>query len=113
MRRHLQQTLKVRDLRVVHAIALRGSIIAASRALGLTQPAMSKALKSIEAALGLALFERTAFGVTPTAAGHAVLDCAARVLGEVAALEQTLGELDERRAPMAGGQGLSAARCEI
>ena len=94
MRRYLQQTLRVRDFRVINAIAAQGSIVAASRALGVSQPAMSKALKSIELITGFSLFHRSATGVTPTAAGLVVLECAARVLHEVAALDRALADLD-------------------
>ena len=44
MPRHLDQQLKLRLLRAVDAIGAHGSILAASRALSVTQPALTRSL---------------------------------------------------------------------
>lgn len=45
-------------LRAFHATATTGSLSAAARQLGLTQPTLSRQVAALEAALGVALFER-------------------------------------------------------
>lgn len=45
-------------LRAFHATATSGSLSAAARQLGLTQPTLSRQVAALEAALGVALFER-------------------------------------------------------
>lgn len=50
-----------------------GSLTAAARALGSTQPALSKRLQRLEKALGVAVFERNTRGVVPTSYGAALL----------------------------------------
>lgn len=67
-------------LQVVQAM---GSLRAASQALSLTQPALSKALTEVENAFGFALFLRTARGLTPTTQGAVVLRGAALLLEEL------------------------------
>ena len=50
---------KLRKLRVALAIAESGAIANAARQLGLSQPAVSRALQSLEAELGITLFHRS------------------------------------------------------
>jgi len=59
----------LRRVRYIVAIAEGGSISAASRALNVAQPALSYHLSETEKALGVALFERSPTGVTPTVTG--------------------------------------------
>lgn len=63
------------DRRRLAAFALifdEGSISKAARKLGIAQPALSQQLALLEHDLGARLFERSAAGVTPTAAGAAL-----------------------------------------
>lgn len=55
------------DLKIVHAIAKHGSLSAAARALGTTQPTVSRRLSSLEKSIGGKLFERVADGLVPNA----------------------------------------------
>jgi DNA-binding transcriptional LysR family regulator len=55
------------DLKVVHAIARHGSLSAAARALGTTQPTVSRRLSALEKSIGGKLFEREAHGLVPSA----------------------------------------------
>lgn len=80
--------LEVRDLRLVLALAAAGSTARASAALHLTQPAISRALVSLEDRLEVQLFERVARGLVPTAAGRRLLEGAERMLLELGDLEQ-------------------------
>ena len=51
--RHLAQRLKLRQLKVVLAIAQHHSLSKASYALGISQPALTKALQDTEEAIGV------------------------------------------------------------
>jgi len=55
------------DLKIAHAIARHGSLNAAARALGTTQPTVSRRLDALEQRIGAKLFERLANGLSPTA----------------------------------------------
>jgi DNA-binding transcriptional LysR family regulator len=69
----------LRQLRTLLAAVEAGSVSAAARRLGLTQPAASQQLRDLERALGVRLLDRAAGRVIPTAAGAAILDPARRV----------------------------------
>lgn len=97
-RRHLDQRLKLHHFRCVEAIAAQGSLLKASAALGLTQPALSKSLREAEDIVGAALFERHARGARLTEAGQAFRDSARRVVGELRRLDEALDGLGQRRA---------------
>jgi LysR family transcriptional regulator, benzoate and cis,cis-muconate-responsive activator of ben and cat genes len=87
--------LDVRELRYFIAVAEELSFSAAAARLGITQPSLSRAVKSLEAKLGTRLFERTTRRVTLThpaimlldhaAAALAAFDTAARVARRAAA----------------------------
>ncbi|MEL7131019.1 MAG: LysR family transcriptional regulator [Pseudomonadota bacterium] len=70
-------------LRAFLATAETGSLSAAARQLGLTQPTVGRQVTALEAELRLALFERTARAMVLTDAGHDVLS-EARKMGEAA-----------------------------
>ncbi|HSW18171.1 MAG TPA: LysR family transcriptional regulator [Ramlibacter sp.] len=61
--RHLEHFLAVYDTR---------SLRKAADVCSVTQPALSKSLQTLEAALSVTLFERSATGMEPTAAAHIV-----------------------------------------
>jgi len=64
--------------------AEEGSLSAAARALGSTQPTLGRQVDALEQELGIALFERSGRGLSVTPAGHALLDHA-RAMGDGAA----------------------------
>lgn len=105
MRRHLDHRLKLRHFRAIDAVASHRSLVRASAALGLSQPALTRALQDSEAALETKLFERHARGVTPTVAGEAVWASARRILAEIGRLED---ELDRLGSASAGTVALGA-----
>lgn len=51
-----------------------GSLTAAAKALGLTQPTLSRQIDALEKELSLVLFERSGRGLTPTPAGIELLE---------------------------------------
>jgi DNA-binding transcriptional LysR family regulator len=76
------------DLRVFLSIAREGTLGAAGRKIGQTQPTMGRRLRALEAALGQTLFQRTADGFVLTDEGSAVLAHAERIEAEAIALER-------------------------
>ncbi|GAB4351656.1 MAG: LysR family transcriptional regulator [Oricola sp.] len=82
--------LTIRQLRSLIAIEQAGKISFAANQLGLTGPAVTLQLKQIEEEIGLALFDRTAGGMRPTAAGQAVLDAAHAVQERLRMLEEEI-----------------------
>jgi DNA-binding transcriptional LysR family regulator len=65
-------SLNHRELSVFLAIARSGSINAASKVMGMTQPALSRSLKRLEDQLDANLFTRHASGMTLTPFGEAL-----------------------------------------
>ena len=94
MTRRLDQRLKTQHLRCIEAIAANGSLLKASAALGLSQPALSKCLREAEGIVGKPLFERHSRGARLTAAGLAFRDASRRVGAELRRLDETLESLD-------------------
>lgn len=76
------------QLRTLSTIAELGSFTKAADALGQSQPAVSKAIRLLEEAIGAPLLVRGADGVTPTALGSEVLSHARIVIRELDALRQ-------------------------
>lgn len=64
------------DMRVFLAIAREGSLSAAARRLGITQPTAGRRLKVLEEALSARLFDRLPQGFLPTTAGSELLPLA-------------------------------------
>ncbi len=71
---------EVAELRAFCAAATLGSIAEAARSLNVSQPALSKRLRALEAVAGAALFQRSSRGVTLTAAGTHLYSAARRLL---------------------------------
>lgn len=82
------QGLEVRHLRLIAAIVEHGSLTAAARVLGLTQPALSHQLKGLELHLRSRLFERTPRRMVLTSAGEHLAHVAAETLTQIDAFER-------------------------
>ena len=76
------------DLPVFLAIAREGTLGAAARRLGQSQPTMGRRLRALEEATGSALFQRTADGFVLTDEGVLMLRHAERIEEEALALER-------------------------
>jgi DNA-binding transcriptional LysR family regulator len=61
------------QVRYFHAVARHGSFSAAAKALGMTQPGLTKAVRRLEASLDCTLFVRLPRGVVLTQQGQALL----------------------------------------
>lgn len=70
----------LKSLQVFEAVARTGSVVRAADALHVTQGAVSKQLRLLEAELGVALFERRNRGVYLTAAGAELQHACAQAL---------------------------------
>jgi LysR family transcriptional regulator, glycine cleavage system transcriptional activator len=84
-------------LRPFEAAARLGSISAAARELGVTQPAISRHLTQLEADLRQPLFERTARGLRLTEAGRAFQAAVAPALAAIAEAADSLRAPDRDR----------------
>ena len=75
--------LRLRDLHVFFAVVQSGSMAKAAAHLHVTQPAVSRAIGELEAALSVRLFDRSPQGVEPTMYGRALLSCGSAVFDEL------------------------------
>ena len=89
----------LKQLEAFVAIARTGSFSAAARIVHVSQPALTAVIKNLEQQLGVALFERTARGVTTTTAGRELLPTVDRLLTE---LNETLANVLSGTAPRGG-----------
>lgn len=78
------------DLRTFLAIARQGTLSAAARTLGVTQPTMGRRLAALEARSGARLLQRLPGGYALTPLGEAVLGNAERAEAEVLAAERAI-----------------------
>jgi DNA-binding transcriptional LysR family regulator len=78
------------SLRVLRAVAERGSFSAAAVELGYTQSGISRQVAALEKEAGHSLFERRTGGVRPTAAGQALLRHGTVVLDALDAAQREL-----------------------
>jgi DNA-binding transcriptional LysR family regulator len=77
--------LEVRELRYFTAVAQELNFSRAAERLGIAQPPLSKAIRQLEAKLGVRLLERTTRRVTLTEAGRVLLEQGGAALDLVAA----------------------------
>jgi DNA-binding transcriptional LysR family regulator len=83
------------DLRIFLAVAREGTLGAAARKLGQSQPTMGRRLRALEQAVGQTLFQRTDGGFVLTDEGSAVLSHAERIEEEVLAFRRQLSSHDQ------------------
>lgn len=98
--------MKLSQIQALIAIAETGSIRAASRRVGLTQPALSMALQSFEEELSVPLLHRTARGAQLTVYGKAIL---ARGRGITQEIERLREEIVQMRGASEGSVTLSVS----
>jgi molybdate transport repressor ModE-like protein len=90
--------LDVRRMQMLQAVAREGSVSAAARTLGYTQPAVSHHIARLEDEVGTALITRLGRGVRLTDAGVALVEHADAVLTRLAAAEEELAAIAGLRA---------------
>jgi DNA-binding transcriptional LysR family regulator len=84
------------DLKIFLAVAREGTLGAAARKLGQSQPTMGRRLRALEQSVGQALFQRTGDGFVLTDEGSAVLGHAERIEEEALALQRQLAGQDQQ-----------------
>lgn len=82
--------LRLRDLYTLLAVADAGTMVKAAAQLGVSQPAVSKAIAELEQTVGFRLLDRTKNGLVPTDYGRVLLRRATVVFDE---LKQGVDEL--------------------
>lgn len=97
--------MDIRSVDYVLAVADHGSLRAAAAAIGITQPALTKAIRRMEDETGVRLFDRTARGVRPTIYGDAILRHARNLR---ASLRASRAEIAALRAGAAGNVRIGA-----
>jgi DNA-binding transcriptional LysR family regulator len=95
----ISRQLKLRDLHVLMTVARCGSMGKAANQLSVSQPAISKAVADMEAALGVKLLDRNPRGVVPTIYARALLD---RGLAAFDELKQGIEQVDFLADPATG-----------
>ena len=94
------RTADIAELRAFCAAADLGSLGRAARLLGVTQPALSKRLRALEALTGAPLLERSPRGVTLTHAGTRLYVEARKLLTQAEAVESLMGGLAGEEQPV-------------
>jgi len=97
--RRIGERVRLRELRILHAVVQSGSMARAAQALSMTQPAVSQAISHLEAALSSPVLERSPTGVVPTAIGSLLLR---RALEAVDSLNEGLCEIEALVDPGSG-----------
>ena len=78
------------QMEVFMTVADEGGFSSAARRLGLSAPAITRAISSLERNLGVQLFKRTTRHVRITEAGARYLDDVRRILGEITAADEAV-----------------------
>jgi DNA-binding transcriptional LysR family regulator len=95
MRETYRESMQIRDLEWLLAVADHEHVTGTAAALGVSQPTLSRALARMERELGTALFARAPDGVHLTPVGATVVDGAREVVARYAQLvADVAGELD-------------------
>lgn len=85
--------MELRQLQHFLVATQSGSLRAAADAIGISQPALTKSIHRLEAALGVQLFERHARGIRLTAFGEAMMLHARSLEAELRLTAETMREL--------------------
>lgn len=96
----LVRTPELAELRAFCVAVDLGSLGKAARLLQVSQPALSKRLRALEALSGSRLLERSTRGVVPTEAGRRLYEAARRLLVEAEAVEALMDGLGADQAPV-------------
>jgi DNA-binding transcriptional LysR family regulator len=82
-------------LEIFAAVCKSRSMTLAAKQLGLTQPAVSHAIRQLEGTIGVPLIDRNHRPLTPTTSGHWLADAAAKILHDTHQIPRALRQLDK------------------
>lgn len=100
----------LRDLKFFETVATLGNVSRAAEVLGRSQPAITKCIRRLEAAVGERLIERDAQGVALTASGLLLLERARPLLQHASQVQQELRDFSSGASGQVRiGSGLSTA----
>lgn len=91
--------VKLRDLQILRAVVRWGSMARAATHLGMSQPSVSEAMRTLEDALGVRLLDRSSRGIEATLYARALLKRADVVFDE---LKQGIRDIEFLANPTAG-----------
>jgi DNA-binding transcriptional LysR family regulator len=94
------RSLDIAELRAFCAAVDLGSLGRAARLLRVSQPALSKRMRAIEAVVGTRLVERSPRGITPTPAGTRLYVEARKLLAQAEAVDDLVRGLSGEEAPV-------------
>ncbi|WP_326543434.1 LysR family transcriptional regulator [Pseudorhodoferax sp.] len=97
--------IKLAALQTLLAAVEEGSLRGAARRLGVSQPAVTKAVRELERSVGAPVLQRSTAGVFPTAQGQVLLEHGRRALRE---LDDAQAQIDQLGGRMIGELGVSA-----
>ncbi len=89
---------RLRALQYFVASAEEGSFAGAARRLDVSVPSVHRMVTALERTLGIALFDRSAQGLAPTASGARYLDACRPLLDELAAIDDAVALSAQRPA---------------
>lgn len=87
------------EFRILHVLAITGSLTATAQTLGLSQPAVSQRIKRVETRLSVPLIERHGRGIRLTTAGQILADHGGRIVHEI---DAAVAAIDDLRGDRAG-----------
>lgn len=85
--------MEYRQIEIFRAVIDQGSVTAAARSLGVSQPAVSGSLSKLEKSVGFGLFGRQGRRLVPTAEARLLHAEASQVLDGFARLDASVGEI--------------------
>jgi LysR family transcriptional regulator, regulator of abg operon len=97
--------MKLNSLKALVSAIDDGSIRSAAKRMGLSQPALTKAIRELEVELGASLLVRASTGVQPSAQGQLLYEHACRVIRE---LDAATGQINQMSGRMQGQLSVGA-----
>jgi DNA-binding transcriptional LysR family regulator len=85
--------MRLRHVRAFVTVVESGSMSGAARALGVSQPSVTKSIRALESDLHVQLVQRTNRGIVPTRYGRVLFSRAKVAHSELSKAEQEVGEL--------------------
>jgi LysR family transcriptional regulator, regulator of abg operon len=101
--------MRLSQIRDFVAVVESGGIRAAARKLGVSQPAITRSVRGLEAELHARLLQRTPTGVVPTQPGRALFSRARAAQTELRKAEEEVDQLGQRMNSVAFGVSPTAA----